>query len=66
MLAVGVFNLNEPSNQLDLFKNQDDLELVKALDNINNRYGSQIIYRGRMWDTDNLAKDRIGFRKIEL
>lgn len=66
MLAVGVFNLSEPSNQLDLFENQNADGLTEALDDINSRYGSQIIYRGRMWDTDDLAKDRIGFRKVEL
>ena len=66
MIAVGVFNLSSPSNQLDLFKNQEDDGLTEALDGINNRYGSQVIYRGRMWETDNLARDRIGFRKVEL
>lgn len=66
MLAVGVFNLREPSNQLELFDPLDNLELIKAVDKINSRYGNQVIYRGRMWKTENLAKDRIGFRKIEL
>ena len=64
MLAVGVFNLTYPSNQLELFV-QESSGLIEALDEINNRYGSQVIYRGVMWKTDNLAKDRIGFRKID-
>ena len=64
MLAVGVFNLTMPSSQLELF-NHDNSSLTKALDEINNRYG-QVIYRGRMWHTSQLAKDRIGFRKVEL
>ena len=64
MLAVGVFNLTYPSNQLELFV-QESSGLIEALDEINNRYGSQVIYRGAMWKTDNLAKDRIGFRKID-
>ena len=64
MLAVGVFNLTYPSNQLELFV-QESSGLIEALDEISNRYGSQVIYRGAMWKTDNLAKDRIGFRKID-
>jgi len=66
MLAVGVFNLNDPSNQLELFKPLDNSNLIEALDNINSRYGNQVIYKGRMWKTENLAQDRIGFRKVEL
>ena len=66
MLAVGVFNLSHPSNQLELFASKESPQLTQALDTINNHYGNQIIYKGIMWKTKNLAKDRIGFRKVEL
>lgn len=71
-LAVGVFGLNQPSNQSAMlfgFKQKQPsktaVELVQALDNINGRYGKQVVYRGRMWDTSTLAKERIGFRKLD-
>ena len=88
-LAVGVYGLNEFSNQLVmLFKSKHpskalrpplardqplaekhplamDAELGQALDKINGRYGKQVVYRGRMWETGNLAKERIGFRKLD-
>jgi len=66
MLVVGVFNLSEPSKQLGLFGSLANMELAEALDKINHRYHSQMIYRGRMWKTESLAKDRIGFRKVGL
>ncbi|MDP2586943.1 MAG: hypothetical protein Q8P32_04195, partial [Candidatus Komeilibacteria bacterium] len=42
-----------------------DTKLVQALDTINGRYGKQVVYRGRMWQTSDLAKERIGFRKLD-
>ena len=65
MLAVGAANLKSPSGQLNLFKTEANC-LTLALDDLNRRFGNQIIYRGSMWQTQDLAKDRIGFRKVEL
>jgi len=65
MLAAGVFNLGLPSNQLGLFKQKQDHQLIEAVDNINSRYGDQLIYRGTMWKTQKYANDRIGFRKLD-
>lgn len=66
MLAVGVFNLTEPSRQLDLFEDKKSSNgLITAMDEINSRYGGYAVYRGTLWKTQELAKDRIGFRKID-
>ncbi|HAH04874.1 MAG: polymerase IV protein [Parcubacteria group bacterium GW2011_GWA2_43_17] len=65
MLAIGVFNLCPMFKQPELFF-RPDLNLSEAMDQINGRYGSQMIYRGLLWKTENLAKDRIGFRKIDF
>ncbi len=65
MLAVTVFLLHSPSQQLMLFqsKNQINSSLTQALDCINNLYGEYSIFWGTMWGTGKNAPDRIGFRK---
>jgi DNA polymerase-4 len=71
-LAVGVYNLNQPSGQTTLpFEVEQkhplgaDVYLAQALDSINGRYGKGVIYRGRMWQTNDMAHERIGFRKLD-
>ncbi|MBT3689780.1 DNA polymerase IV [bacterium] len=64
MLAVGVFNLVPRNNQLSLFITEDP-RISRLVDNINNVYGDYAIHLGRMWKTEDIARDRIGFRKID-
>jgi len=68
MLAMGVSSFRIPNQQLNLFKTSQLAEnkkrlLVKALDQVNSRYGEFTLVRGAMWGTQNNAPDRIGFRK---
>lgn len=65
MLAVSVGALSPVSGQLSFF--QDNLgkkELSRAMDKLNNKYGEYTVIRGKMFGTDDMAKDRIGFRKV--
>lgn len=41
-------------------------KLAQAMDKINNTYGEFTITSGEMWGMEKFAKDRIGFRKIEI
>jgi DNA polymerase-4 len=68
MLAVGVSSFRQPDKQLKLFEDMQAAEdkrrlLIKALDQINGRYGEFTLSRGAMWGTKDSAPDRIGFRK---
>ncbi len=64
-LAISVRSLLPVSNQMSLFEdNLSKKELSKALDRINDRYGEYVVMRGRMFNTEDMAKDRIGFRKL--
>lgn len=65
-LAVSVTGLKNFSNQLNLFENDKLIKLRKQavfLDKINDKYGDYTIFPGRMWESEDMAKDRIGFRK---
>jgi DNA polymerase-4 len=64
MLAVSVSGLAPLSGQLSIFGgNTKGRELSKALDKINNRFGDYTVRRGAMLGAENMAHDRIGFRK---
>lgn len=62
--ALGLFKLRPESNQLSLFEKPKPEALVRALDQINNRYGEEMIAQGELSLLDKYhAPDRIGFRK---
>lgn len=66
MLAVSVSRLVQAGNQMSLF--MDNLKIKKlsrAMDKINDKYGEYTVVNGRMFGADNMARDRIGFRKIK-
>ncbi len=63
-MAVAATSLRPVSKQLDLFSEKlKHKEVSLAMDRINNRYGEYTITSGLMLGTEDLAKDRIGFRK---
>ena len=64
MLAVGVFNLVPINHQLSLLPTNDS-KVNELVDKINGVYGEYTINLGRMWKTEDMARDRIGFRKID-
>lgn len=62
--ALGLFRLRPQSNQLSLFDKPKPERLIRALDEINNRYGEEVIAQGEVSVLDKYhAPDRIGFRK---
>jgi len=64
MVAISVFRLSPVSSQMSFFEdNLGQKDLSRALDNINTKYGEYTVVKGRMFNTDNIARDRIGFRK---
>lgn len=64
MVAVTVGDLRPLSGQLAMFDNRLALKnLSAAMDKLNDRYGEYTVARGKMFGTDKLARDRIGFRK---
>ena len=64
MIAVSVTRLSSVSSQMSLFEdNLSKKDLSRALDNINNKYGEYTVVKGRMFNTNEIAQDRIGFRK---
>jgi DNA polymerase-4 len=64
MVAVSVGRLTPVSAQMSLFEdNLATKDLSRALDRLNDKYGEYTVVRGQMFGTDNIAKDRIGFRK---
>ena len=64
MIAVSVGRLSSVSSQMALFHdNLKSKELSKAVDKINDKYGEYTLTRGTMFGTDDMARDRIGFRK---
>lgn len=65
MLAISVSGLTPISSQMSLFdKKLEYKELSRAIDRLNDKYGEYTIIRGAMFGTDDMAKDRVGFRKI--
>jgi nucleotidyltransferase/DNA polymerase involved in DNA repair len=62
---VSVSRLSPLSGQIALFHDNLKLkDLSLAVDKINDKYGEYTVVRGAMFATDNIARDRIGFRKI--
>jgi len=64
MVAVSVGRLAPVTSQMSFF--EDKLarkDLSRALDSLNDKYGEYTVVRGRMFGTDDIARDRIGFRK---
>lgn len=65
MLAVSVSTLSPVSSQMSLFEdNLSQKDLSRAVDKLNDKYGEFTVIRGIMFGTDNMARDRIGFRKV--
>lgn len=66
-LAMGLFDLQPRSNQLELWprdKHQDSPALAVALDDINDTYGDFTVCRGSLWGLEERdAPDRVGFRQ---
>jgi len=66
MIAVAVFRLSETTNQMSMFEDKLSLkDLSKAVDKLNDKYGEFTVVRGQMFGTGDVARDRIGFRKID-
>jgi len=64
MVAVSVGRLTPVTSQMSMFEDNLGIkDLSRALDKINNKYGEYTVVRGQMFGTDNIARDRIGFRK---
>ena len=62
--ALGLFRLQPLSHQLSLFNKPKSEKLLRALDEINNRYGEEVITQGEIATLEkHHAPDRIGFRK---
>ncbi|MFA5030883.1 MAG: hypothetical protein WC495_04825, partial [Patescibacteria group bacterium] len=62
--SLGLFRLRPKTNQLSLFTKPKPERLIQALDEINNRYGEEVIAQGELAKLDKYhAPDRIGFRK---
>ncbi len=67
MIAVSVSRLAPVSSQMALFHDNLKLnDLSRSVDELNDKYGEYTVIRGEMFGTENAARDRIGFRKIEL
>ena len=65
MLAVSVGTLLPVTSQLSLFEDYiSKKELSLAIDKINDKYREYTVVRGQMFNTGDMARDRIGFRKI--
>lgn len=64
-LAVSVSSLKSASNQASFFSQKKEKlkSQSAALDKINNKYGEYTMVPGLMWECNDYAKDRIGFRK---
>lgn len=67
MVAVSVSSLSPVVNQMTFFKDRTlEKNLSLSLDQINDKFGEFTVMRGKMFGTDDIAKDRIGFRKLGL
>lgn len=65
MLAISLNVLSSVTGQMSLFEdNLAKKDLSRALDKINDKYGEYTVVRGQMFGTGDMARDRIGFRKI--
>lgn len=65
LVAISVSALTPVTSQMSLFENNlGKKELSRALDKLNDKYGEYTVIRGKMFDSMDIARDRIGFRKI--
>lgn len=66
-LAISCFNLrSDDVVQLDLFNTvKKRLNISRAMDNINRKYGNFVISSAGMSDTDSLVPDRVGFGNVD-
>jgi DNA polymerase-4 len=65
LVAISVTDLSLLSSQASLFENNLGLkQLSLAMDKLNDKYGEYTVVRGVMYDAEDIARDRIGFRKI--
>ncbi|MFH1171199.1 MAG: DNA polymerase IV [bacterium] len=63
-LAISVFDLAPRVHQLSFFDDPVARDAVTAaIDTVNDRWGEYTVIRGSMWQTEQHAPDRIGFRK---
>ncbi len=65
-VGIALYDLQHASNlTLPLFgRDERRLSLAKAMDNINGRFGRQMLYFGEMHDTRNAARMRIAFNSV--
>jgi DNA polymerase-4 len=64
MMAVSVSRLTPVSSQMSLLEdNLGKKDLSRAVDKLNNKYGEYTVIRGQMFGTNDLARDRVGYRK---
>jgi len=64
MIAVSVNRLTADTGQLSIFYNRvKNKNLSLLIDKLNDKYGEYAVRSGLMLGTDNLAHDRVGFRK---
>lgn len=64
-VAMSISALSPVSKQLSFWEDRTTIKkLSLALDKINDKYGEFTIIKGQMWGARDLAKDRIGFRKL--
>ena len=66
--AQNLLNLIIYLSQESLRNDRDKLIRLRKhaefLDKINDKYGEYTVFPGVMWDSEEMARDRIGFRKI--
>jgi len=64
MMALTLTKLSPVTEQLGLFKNRLKIKNAsRAMDKINNRFGEYTVTSGLLFDTEHIARDRVGFRK---
>jgi DNA polymerase-4 len=64
VVSVSVSNLTPITSQMALFEdNLSKKDLSLAVDKLNDKYGEYTVVQGQMFGADNIARDRIGFRK---
>ncbi len=64
MMALTITRLSPVSNQINLFSNRQKIKNAsRAMDEVNNRYGEYTVTSGLLFNTETIARDRVGFRK---
>jgi len=64
MMAMTLTKLSPVSDQLGLFSNRNKIKnLSRAMDLVNNRYGEYTVTSGLLFNSEKIARDRVGFRK---